>query len=160
MKNTDMRCVHGADRLGRVIPETTERRNRLVGIFYFVCNTFRGDTPPRDVSRILTEDPTAATEMDHPAWNGTASWGEPLFGYYMTGDEWVIREHIEMLSFADVDFLVFDTTNRAIFYEQVTKIMSLLEEYVDAGFNVPKVVFYTNTKAGVKRQGTVPMSLS
>lgn len=148
MKQTDMRCVYGADRLGRAIPETAGRKNRLVGIFYFICNTFGGDTPPRDVSKILAEDPTAAVETDHPAWNGVAYWGEPLFGYYRTGDEWVIRRHIEMLSFADVDFLVFDTTNRAIFYDQVTKIMALLEEYIDAGFSVPKVVFYTNTKAG------------
>jgi hypothetical protein len=82
--------------------------------------------------------------MDHPAWSGGAYWGEPLFGYYMTEDEWVIRKHIEMLGFADVDFLVFDTTNRVIFYDQVTKIMSLLEEYLNAGYPVPKVVFYTN----------------
>ena len=63
-----------------------------------------------DVSKVIAEDPTAATDMDHPAWTGSAYWGEPLFGYYMTEDEWVIRRHIEMLGFADVDFLVFDTT--------------------------------------------------
>ncbi|MBQ7638591.1 MAG: hypothetical protein IJS90_06805 [Clostridia bacterium] len=148
MKKADMRCVHGADKLGRVIPETEGRRKRLVGIFYFVCNSSHSDKPPVDVSRVIAEDPTAATDMDHPAWRGGAYWGEPLFGYYMTEDEWVIRKHIEMLGFADVDFLVFDTTNRVIFYDQVTKIMSLLEEYIDAGFPVPKVVFYTNTESG------------
>ena len=148
MKTTDMRCVHGADRLGRAIPETGGRRDRLVGIFYFICNSFRSDSVPPDVSRIIAEDPTAATDMDHPAWGGSTYWGEPLFGYYMTEDEWVIRKHIEMLGFADVDFLVFDTTNRAIFYDQAVKIMSLLEEYLDADYAVPKVVFYTNTRAG------------
>ena len=148
MENVDIRSVFGADRLGRVIPEATEKRNRLVGIFYFVCNTTADFDEPRDVSRIIAEDPTAATDPDHPAWNGFAYWGEPLFGYYFTDDEWVIRRHIEMLAFADVDFLVFDTTNRAIFYDQVTLIMRLLEEYLDAGFAVPKVVFYTNTDSG------------
>lgn len=148
MKQTDMRAVHGADRLGREIPDTNGRRNRLVGLFYFVCNSSHADRGPVDVSRVLAEDPTAATELEHPAWTGVAYWGEPLFGYYMTEDEWVIRKHIEMLGFADVDFLVFDTTNRVIFYDQVTKIMSLLEEYLDAGYPVPKVVFYTNTEAG------------
>ena len=148
MKKTDMRSVRGADRLGRVIPAGDGRRKRLVGIFYFVCNSFHSDRGPVDVSKVIAEDPTAATDMDHPAWSGSAYWGEPLFGYYMTEDEWVIRKHIEMLGFADVDFLVFDTTNRAIFYDQVTKIMALLEEYIDAGYPVPKVVFYTNTKAG------------
>ena len=148
MKTTDMKSVRGADRLGRAIPETKGRRNKRVGIFYFVCNSWRSDSAPRDVSKIITEDPAAATDMDHPAWNGSAYWGEPLFGYYKTEDEWVIRRHIEMLSFADVDFLVFDTTNRVIFYDKVVKIMALLEEYIDAGFSVPKVAFYTNTKAG------------
>ena len=148
MKQTDMRSVRGADRLGRVIPETEGRRDRLVGIFYFVCNSFRSGSAPVDVSRVLAEDPTAATDMDHPAWSGGAYWGEPLFGYYMTEDEWVIRKHIEMLGFADVDFIVFDTTNRVIFYDQVTKIMSIIEEYLDAGYPVPKVVFYTNTDSG------------
>ncbi|MCR5781418.1 MAG: hypothetical protein K6G90_01650 [Clostridia bacterium] len=148
MKKTDMRSIHGADRLGRVIPDTNGRRDRLVGMFYFVCNSFHSGTGPVDVSKVIAEDPTAATDMDHPAWSGSAYWGEPLFGYYMTEDEWVIRKHIEMLGFADVDFLVFDTTNRAIFYNQVTKIMSLIEEYLDAGFPAPKVVFYTNTESG------------
>ena len=148
MKQTDMRNVHGADRVGRMIPDANGRRKRLVGIFYFVCNSGHGNRGPVDVSKVIAEDPTAATDMDHPAWSGGAYWGEPLFGYYMTEDEWVIRKHIEMLGFADVDFLVFDTTNRVIFYDQVTKIMSLLEEYLDGGYPVPKVVFYTNTESG------------
>ena len=148
MKKTDMRCVHGVDRLGRAIPDTNGRRDRLVGIFYFVCNSGHGSRGPVDVSKVIAEDPTAATDMDHPAWTGGAYWGEPLFGYYMTEDEWVIRKHIEMLGFADVDFLVFDTTNRLIFYDQVTKIMSLLEEYLDAGYPVPRVAFYANTESG------------
>ena len=148
MEQVDMRNVFGADRLGRVIPEAKGKRDRLVGIFYFVCNITSSMAEPRDVSRIIAEDPTAATDMDHPAWNGSAYWGEPLFGYYFTDDEWVIRKHIEMLSFADVDFLVFDTTNRVIFFDQVTLVMRLLEEYIDEGFSVPKVVFYTNTESG------------
>ena len=106
MEQVDMRSVFGADRLGRAIPEAKGKRDKLVGIFYFVCNTMNNFEEPRDVSRIIAEDPTAATDMDHPAWNGSAYWGEPLFGYYFTDDEWVIRKHIEMLSFADVDFLV------------------------------------------------------
>ncbi|MCR5041810.1 MAG: hypothetical protein K6C36_06930 [Clostridia bacterium] len=148
MKKTDMRCVRGVDRLGRAVPQTDGRRDRLVGIFYFVCNSSRYDHAPVDVSKVIAEDPTAATDMDHPAWTGGAYWGEPLFGYYMTEDEWVIRRHVEMLGFADVDFIVFDTTNRVIFYDQVMKIMSVLEEYIDAGCPAPKVVFYTNTESG------------
>ena len=80
MKQTDMRAVHGADRLGREIPDTNGRRNRLVGLFYFVCNSSHADRGPVDVSRVLAEDPTAATELEHPAWTGVAYWGEPLFG--------------------------------------------------------------------------------
>ncbi len=154
MKEVGMNAVYGADRLGRVIPsgEGEGRRERLVGIFYFLWLEQNGTDGPWDVSRVLAEDPTAATDMNHPAWgslNGTMHhWGEPLFGYYFTRDEWVIRRHIELLAFADVDFLVFDTTNRVIYFENATKIMGIIAEYAKAGYRVPKVAFYTNTDSG------------
>ena len=152
MKQVGMQSVYGADRLGRIIPEAGCRKNRLVGIFYFVWLGQDGTDGPFDVSRILAEDPTAARDMNHPAWgrlNGQYHhWGEPLFGYYFSSDEWVIRRHLEMLGFADVDFIVFDTTNRAIYYDNVTKIMNLIADYTRRGYRVPKAAFYTNTASG------------
>lgn len=150
----DIRWVAGADRLGRALPMAApaRRKDRYVGMFYFVCLDQKGTDGPYDVEKILAADPTAAFDENHPLWgriDGAAHhWGEPLFGYYFTRDEWVIRKHIEMLSYADVDFLVFDTTNRHIFFENTTLVMRLLAEYMAAGCRVPKVAFMTNTKSG------------
>ena len=155
MKKADISSVYGCDRLGRAIADHAaagDRRDRLVGIFYFVWHSQSGYDGPYDVSRIIAEDPTAARDMNHPAWgalNGTMHhWGEPLYGYYFSEDEWVIRRHLEMLGRADIDFIVFDTTNRIIYFDRVTQIMSLICEYLAAGYRVPKAVFYTNTDSG------------
>ncbi len=156
MKTVDLRSVVGIDRLGRKLPQPGEapaaRQDRLVGMFYFICQEQEGTDGPYDVEKILRQDPTAATDADHPLWgkmNGAHHhWGEPLFGYYFTRDEWVIRKHIEMMSLADVDFIVFDTTNRLIFFDDVVIIMRLIEEYIHAGYKVPRVAFMTNTKSG------------
>ena len=156
MKQMDIRLTAATDRLGRSLPMPGEvsrkRKDRYVGMFYFVCLDQIGTDGPYDVEKILAQDPTAATNENHPLWgpiDGAAHhWGEPLFGYYFTRDEWVIRKHIEMLSYADVDFLVFDTTNRVIYYDSVVKIMGIIAQYIRAGYDVPKVAFMTNTKSG------------
>ena len=156
MSKMDIRLVTAEDRLGRKLPMAGEaparRKDRYVGMFYFVCLGQQGTDGPYDVEKILKADPTAAVNENHPLWGkidgASHHWGEPLFGYYFTRDEWVIRKHIEMLSYADVDFIVFDTTNRWIFYESVTLIMKILSEYIQAGYQVPKVAFMTNTKSG------------
>ena len=49
--------------------------------------------------------------------------GEPLFGYYLASDEWVMRKHLQMLTDAGIDFTVFDTTN-AVTYDKSKKISS------------------------------------
>lgn len=154
MQKMDIRLTSACDRLGRSLPMAgaAPRKDRYVGMFYFVCLDQKGTDGPYDVEKILAEDPTAAFNENHPLWgpiDGAGHhWGEPLFGYYFTRDEWVIRKHIEMLSYADVDFLVFDTTNRHIYFENVTKIMRILSEYIKAGFKVPRVAFMTNTLSG------------
>ena len=153
---SDIRLTAATDRLGRSLPMQPDvpapRKDRYVGMFYFVCLDQKGTDGPYDVEKILAQDPTAATDENHPLWgpiDGAAHhWGEPLFGYYFTRDEWVIRKHIEMLSYADVDFLVFDTTNRVIYYDSVVRIMGILSEYIREGFQVPRVAFMTNTKSG------------
>lgn len=155
-KQMDIRAVTGIDRLGRKLPTSGDvpapRKDRYVGIFYFLCLDQQGTDGPYDVEKILAADPTAAVDENHPLWGridgAPHHWGEPLFGYYFTRDEWVIRKHIEMLSFADVDFLVFDTTNRVIYKDCALKIMRILHEYTEAGYKVPQVAFMTNTLSG------------
>ncbi len=146
------------DDLGRELPGKSEaRKDRYVGMFYFLwCGEpDPNDTRPLDNTKLLSADPKAGYDTESPAWGKYSTmhhWGEPLFGYYYTRDEWVMRRHVEMLTRADIDFLVFDTTN-ALIYEPMAKIMMrILSEYRAAGFNTPKVVFYTNSASGATAQ--------
>ncbi len=141
--------VTGTDDFGRVITPVDGKVNadRYVGMFFFLTlGQHTNHTGIYDINKI-TFDSTyhkAFTEFDTfitPV--GSAHfWGEPVWGYYHSEDEWVMRKQIEMLTMAGVDFLVLDTSNNVL-YERVTKILfELLLEYQNQGWDVPKVVYY------------------
>ncbi len=124
-----------------------EDGENYVGMFYFICNGWnRENTGLYDISKITKNG------MDHEAFHTDTSaspvgaahwWGEPVYGYYNSQDPWVIRKHIEMLTMAGVDFLVFDASN-AFYYPEVTDVLfPIMQEYYDAGWDVPKFMYYT-----------------
>ena len=123
----------------------------LVGLFYFLWLGEHGRTKPYDVTKILAADPNAGYKPDSPVWGGEGvyhHWGEPLYGYYFSDDEWVVRHHMKLIMQCDVDFLFFDTTNAVIYENNAKLVMRVLQEYHDAGWQIPKVMFYTNTASG------------
>ena len=148
----------GTDALGRRMPSVGEgapaRRTdkvRQVGLFYFLWCGEHGRNPPRDVSKILAENPNAGNEPDNPVWGPHGfyhHWGEPFYGYYYSDDEWVVRHHIKLFIQADIDFLFFDTTNAAIYERNAKQVMRVLQEYHDEGWKIPRVMFYTHTASG------------
>ncbi len=149
------------DALGRALPTAAEtglpRKNRTVGLFYFLWNGehMGQDHRPFDVSKILSANPKAGYDTDGSYWGKVGQmhhWGEPMFGYYYAMDEWVMRKHIEMITRAEIDFLVFDTTNNVIYEPQAKQMLRLLSEYRREGWNTPKVLFYTNTRSGETAQ--------
>ena len=75
-------------------------------------------------------------------------WGKPLYGYYNMQDPWVLTRHIELFTMAGVDFLCIDATNQFDYLEVGEVLLGLLRKYKDQGFDVPKVMFYTNTMSG------------
>ncbi len=150
-------ALMAVDALGRAVPEPgtaavqAPRAGRQVGIFYFLWCGEHGKKGPYDVSKILAADPKAGYKPDSPVWGGHGvyhHWGEPFYGYYYSSDEWVVRRHMKLLTQAGVDFLFFDTTNAVIYEHNVKLVMRVLQEYHDAGWKVPKVMFYTNTASG------------
>lgn len=141
--------ITGTDDFGRVISPVDGKINddRYVGMFYFLTlGQHNNHTGIYDINKI-TFDSTyhkAFTEFDTfitPV--GSAHfWGEPVWGYYHSEDEWVMRKQVEMLTMAGVDFLVLDTSNNVL-YENVTGILfDVLLEYQAQGWDVPKVVYY------------------
>ncbi|MGN7786355.1 hypothetical protein ACTJIJ_17615 [Niabella sp. 22666] len=74
-------------------------------------------------------------------------WGQPLWGYYNSADEWVIRRQMAMLATAGVDFIVFDLTNRVTYKSVYEKVLRIINELQSDGWVVPKAVFYTHSKS-------------
>ena len=141
--------IAGTDDFGRVINPVDGKVNddRYVGMFFFLTlGQHANHTGIYDVNKITFDSTyhkafTAFDTFITPV--GSAHfWGEPVWGYYHSCDPWVMRKQIEMLTMAGVDFLVLDTSNNVL-YENVTKILfSLLLEYQNQGWDVPKVVYY------------------
>ena len=111
------------DALGRETPLSGEvgtvKPERFVGIFYFLWHDQRRRKSPHwngpyDVSKIIARDPDALSKPESELWgpNGTYHyWGEPLYGYYLSTDPWVLRRHGMLLADAGIDTLILDATN-------------------------------------------------
>jgi len=151
--------LSGIDSLGRILPldVTVEERedgvSRSVGIFYFLWMGQHGTGGPYDNSIISQVPGATASEAAWMAAGGgnvgeTHFWGKPMFGYYTSNDQWVMRKHVQMLTDAGIDYVVFDTTNGYIYEEQALNYLRISKSFYDQGFDVPKVAFYTNSGSG------------
>lgn len=156
----------GTDDLGRVLSENEETTDaeRSVGIFYFLWagtdagGNFKSNYGPYDNSVVLQkfkEQYPEGTRLTSEIWESLggarvgdqAYWGKPLFDYYTSSDEWVYRKHCQMLTDAGIDYIVFDTTNSLIYEQNVRTLISVWYEYLEAGYDVPKLAFYTHSDA-------------
>ncbi len=147
------------DALGRSLPLASEvgspKTNRFVGIFYFInhngeprCDALNG---PYDLTKIFALEPNALKNPKSPFWGpiGTSYyWGEPLYGYYLGADPWVLRRHAELLADAGVDVVIFDTTNAESYPQNYLALCLVFDEVRKAGGHTPQIVFMVNTQAG------------
>ncbi len=146
------------DALGRTLSaQTGTDSERYVGMFYFLWLGQEKMNGNWDITKALAaSEASKGTAEEWDFWDGEIRneytvpneyhfWGEPLFGYYNMQDPWVLKRHLEMLTLAGVDFLVFDTTNQNTYDLVWSTLLPLIEKFTEQGFNVPKVVFYTNT---------------
>lgn len=136
------------DSLGRQVGYHGDPRpGRKVAMFYFLwLGPEAHGGGPWDISRILSIDPNAMQERDSPLWGplqGAHHWGEPLFGFYNSDDPWVLRKHAEMLADAGVDTVIFDTSNKAIYPQQVFALMQAFADERAAGNRTPAIAFLT-----------------
>jgi hypothetical protein len=152
------------DALGRKVLVPSEvgppRSDRFVGIFYFLWLNERRVRSERfngayDVSKILAADPAALSKPDSPLWGpiGTSHyWGEPLYGYYVSDDPWVLRRHAQLLADAGIDTLIFDTTNAVTYRDVYHKLCEVFSEVRRSGEPTPQIAFMVNTQAGKTAQ--------
>ena len=139
------------DHLGRRIADGKKagppRPGRIAGLFYYLWHGQHGTEGPYDISRMKEQDPDLLAHPESPLWPPAEHvpmlhWGEPLFGYYCSEDEWVLRRHVQLFLDAGIDVLFFDVTNGYSYRPVYMKLFRILQEYRDAGFPAPQFAFY------------------
>lgn len=148
--NNDTSNYTVTDELDREMTVAGKKKNKTVGIRYFLHFGTGDSNQLYSVSNILATDSNAASS--DAAWTAAGGgavgtkhwWGEPLFGYYISTDAWVIDRDVQMLTDAGIDFIAVDTTDG--FHEtELTGLMNILSKYDKQGFVVPKVAFTDTT---------------
>ena len=159
----------GVDDLGRPlyasnnegVGAVSAEKERYVGLFYFLwMGTASTQQDPSvwwqkyhgGIARNLQKIWDGETELGLGVWGEMHWFAEPLYGYYMSNDTWVMRKHAELLTNAGVDFLYFDFTNNVSYVDNALKLMNILHELNEQGYDAPEVVFYTNTEAMTRIQ--------
>lgn len=145
----------GVDHFGRAFSTICGfKDNRQVGIFYWPWIGQPYASGIYDATKIaaLPNGINILTSFDHldpsisPNWQAHY-WGEPLWGYYNSEDEWVIRKQMEMLTWAGIDFIYFDITNAVIYENVLKKVSAVLHGMIKEGWKAPRVVYYTHSKS-------------
>jgi len=138
------------DAIGRKLPSNTSvggpKKDKFVGLFYWTWHTQPGvKNPPFNVTEYLARDPKAIDDYNNPVWpkrNSPWFWSEPLLGYYLDTDAWVLRKHAEMLADAGVDVIIFDCTNGNITWkESYLKLCKVFTKARNDGVQTPQIAF-------------------
>ena len=145
----------GVDHFGRTFGTTGGfREDRQVGLFYWPWIGQPYATDVYDATKILALPDGLArlTRFDaldeRVSPNGQAHWwGEPLWGYYNSEDEWVIRRQMQLITAAGVDFIFFDHTNAVIYDKVVLKVCQVIREMQQEGWNPPRIASYTHSRS-------------
>ena len=136
------------DGLGRVSltnAEVGDPKDKTVAMFYW---TWHGDgyATPLNLTEFMLKYPEAKNDYNHAAWPSSASyfWNEPVFGYYKTTDEWVLRKHAELLANAGVDTIFTDNTNGGFTWKKSYDVLYPTWEKAqnEGAVDAPKVSFH------------------
>ena len=141
------------DALGRTLPSYAEvggpKPNRWVGLFYWQWHGPDRWGPDYNVTEFLKTHPGFRDFQAHPQGgpdDPTWYWAEPLFGYYLSTDPWVIRKHLVMFADAGVDFLFLDYTNGSIYDAELKQFLAVAEDLKSKGVPVPRLAFFLNSE--------------
>ncbi len=143
------------DGLGRTLSDYTEagtrREDRFVGMFYWTWHyPWISEYEPLTTGSVLDKYPEAVNDWEHEAWNNTYSgrpyfWDEPLYGFYTNTDEYILRKHAELLADADIDTVIFDTTNSSLLFpDGYMKLLDVWSKAREDGVNAPDIMFMLN----------------
>ena len=141
------------DALGRTMPSAVEtgpvktNHEHAVGIFYITwhgAGNHNLSGPYTDVTKILTQDPSARLDAHHPLWKyGSYHWGEPEAGYFLSQDTWLMRRDLSMLQDAGVDVLILDVTNGVCYWDEWELLFTTMEQMRAEGNRTPQFTFWS-----------------
>jgi hypothetical protein len=136
------------DNLGRVLPTFEQvgppRKDKFIGILYFLWLGEHGNTGPYNISTILMQDPSAMQNPNSKLWGALGAfhhWGKPLFDYYLSDDTYVLRKHAQMLADAGVDVIFFDVTNNYTYKKNYMTLLKVFSEIRNMGGKTPQIAF-------------------
>lgn len=143
------------DGLGRTLSDCTQtvtrRGDRFVGMFYWTWHyPWINEHEPITTGSVLDKFPEAVNDWEHPEWKDTYSgrpyfWDEPLYGFYTNTDEYILRKHAELLADADIDTVIFDTTNSTLLFpDGYMKLLEVWSKAREDGVKTPDVMFILN----------------
>lgn len=142
------------DDYGRTVTvaDPTNAEKRYVGVFYFAWLGSQGMTGIYDVNKLeqLGDDSPLYDTNDTTGQSPTHQFhfaSEPLYGYYTMKDPWIVARHVELLTMANIDYILFDYTNNTYYNDVARLVLETLRTYAAQGWDVPKVGFYTNTNS-------------
>jgi hypothetical protein len=162
------------DSLGRTVPTSTsvgpERVDRFVGMYYYIWHGEWGIGGPYDIAELQASLPPfeAFSSLDayldaleplygsfatddndgngQPDWDNH-HWGQPLFGYYLSTDSYVLRKHMQMLQDIGVDTLVVDNTvNNPQWKRHLIRLMSVCQDIRNEGGDTPQITMIVKTE--------------
>lgn len=122
----------------------TTREGKYVGLFFHTWHGLNAKRGARNVTEILKEHPEIVSDYQSPLWGNAQIffWNEPVWGYYATGDEWVLRRQAELLADAQVDVVFFDNTNGTeTFMDDALTLMKVWAKARTDGVKTPDVAF-------------------
>ncbi len=138
------------DGLGRVSLTNADvgdpREDKTVGMFYWTWHIdFQATKVPTTLQDLSVKYPEAMNDWDHDLWStttGTYFWNKPIYGFYRSDDEWVLRRQAELLTNAGVDVIFADNTNGSNTWKNAyTALFNTWAEAKEAGTNTPKISF-------------------
>ena len=144
------------DSLGRVALTNADvgdpRDDKTLALFYWTWHASQGNANAFNVQQFLDAEAAKGVDLSTiihdysyegwPVGYYNHFWDEPIYGYYRTNDEWVLRRQSEMLANALVDTVFTDNTNGQ--YTWRDSYLPLYETWLQAqkdGVATPKVSF-------------------
>lgn len=145
------------DGLGRVSLTNTDvgnpREDKTVAMFFWNWHArFAKERSAFNVQKYIDEQTAAGIPLedylydyDHEGWlakdfSVQYFWDEPIYGFYRSDDEWVIRKQAELLTAAGVDVVFTDNSNATLTWSDAYP--TIYKTWLDAmqdGVDTPKI---------------------